>query len=123
MLVCGICKQEKPRRNGHLFFACSDLLHTRLFICSECLGNVALQRSLHEFCYECVEHIVSKPEYTDLSKAPVPTRFDDLVTAIGAFEKAHASLFEELPGATDLDCVHPGSTHPDVKKWRERFRT
>lgn len=116
MLVCGICKHEKPRWKGKVFHACDDWLHARLFVFNKCLEDVALQRSLHEFCYECAEHIVSKPEYTDLSKPPLPTRFDDLVAAIEAFEEAHASLFEKLPASTDRDRVHPGSTHPDLKK-------
>jgi len=121
MFVCGICKHQKLRRNGHLFHSYDDWLHIRLFICSECLEGIALQRSLHELCYECDERNVSTADYTDLSKPPRKTHYDDLVEAIETFDKTHAGLFEKLPVTTDLDCVHPGSTHPDQKKWREKF--
>ena len=116
MFVCGICKHEKLQREGHLFHSCNDWLHIRLFICSECLEGIALQRSLHELCYECDEHNMSAADYFDLSKPRLKTHLDDLIEAIEMFDKAHAGLFEKLPFTTDRDCVHPGSTEPNLKK-------
>jgi len=96
-------------------------MHTRLFICRECLENVAVQRSYHEFCYECEEHIPMQ-ELTDLTKDPTESaRWFALGTAIMNFEKSHGDLFQKLPATTDPDCVHPGSLHEGVKKWREKF--
>jgi hypothetical protein len=75
-------------------------------------------------CYECCEHIVPAPEFTDLAKDPTEhMRWAVLGDAIRNFEKSHAALFEKLPTTTDPDCMHPGSLLPEeVKKWREKYK-
>ncbi|MFC1676623.1 hypothetical protein ACFL3G_06125 [Planctomycetota bacterium] len=114
MSICGICKCEKP--SGLMFHATDDWLHTRLFICDSCMKDLAMQKSLHELCYECSEHL-SMQELADTSKA----RFIALDNAIRNFEKSHSTMFEQLPVSVDPDCVHPGSIHPNLKKLRNNF--
>jgi hypothetical protein len=116
MFVCGICKHKKPRRDGVFFHTCSDWWYARLFICNECLENVPMQQSLHELCYECGKHL-SLGELTDLSK----TRLAFLRAAIEDFEKSHADVLKQTPASTDRECMHPGSMHPNIEKWREKF--
>lgn len=114
MPCCGVCRAEKQR--GLFFHACDDWLHLRLFVCSECGEAIAVQRTAHELCYECVQDV---PDSQLAALSPV-SHFHDLVDAIRAFERSHARLFAVLPATEDASDAHPGSLHPECSKWCER---
>ncbi|MCK4827144.1 hypothetical protein KA005_66045, partial [bacterium] len=119
MPICGICEQGKTSWHGQVFHAVEECAHKRLFICGECMENVAVQRSYHEMCYECQEHL-SLQEVSNISKDP-QYRWMVFGDVIRDFEKSHAALFEKLPATTDRDCIHLGSLHPEeLKKRREK---
>ena len=120
MLLSGICKVEKPPRDGGwIFHACDDFLHLRLYICGGCLSNISVQRSLHELCYECDQHHTMH-DLCDLSKES-SAQFREINRAIKGFETSHATMFDALPASSDWECVHPGSLHPDLKHFRDKL--
>ena len=114
MHVCGICRVEaKPQERGFFFHACDDWLHLRLFVCDECLKSLPLQRSLHEMCGECVEHLTTA-DLCDLRREP-NTRFATLAAAIREFDSSHADPLALVPWSADPDSVHLGTLHARSK--------
>src|SRR5687767_11537200 len=97
LMICTICHKEIS--SGKTFHACDDWLHWRMFICNVCLDKAPMQRSAHEQCYECLEHL-TLDEMADLSKQ-LNSRLIALDNAIRGFEHAHAKLFAALPITTD----------------------
>jgi hypothetical protein len=112
--LCGICKNIKLRRNGFFFHAGDDWMHLRLFVCTECMSLLSMQRTLHELCYECREHLPDG--------CCEPSLIGDLWDTISRFEKAHSNLFNKLPPSTNEECLYPGSLNPGVGNWLEKHK-
>ena len=117
MTICGICKDRK--QEGIIFYATDDWLHFRLFVCDSCLDHTPMQQSLHELCYECTEHLPMQ----ELGSFPdIPSRLEDLKKAIKGFEESHEKIFKEIPVSTDHNCTYPGSLHPKLREWKNKYK-
>ena len=113
--TCGICKKEINQRNGILYYAGEEWWHFRLFICNDCHENVAVQRTLHEQCYECIEPYQEGYEYVEIG-LPEP-----LWDSRDEFEKAHEKIFDKLPATTEKnEAMYPGSTCISFESWLKR---
>lgn len=125
MPICGICKQEKQNRyqDGIFFHTGDDWLYMRLFICNECMEHVAVQQSYHELCYECGYEDGEQFSTEEIAKRQgrSATRLQVLKKAIRDFEKFHEDILKHTPTSTDPDCMHPGSLHDGVRRWREKY--
>jgi hypothetical protein len=113
--TCGICKKDVNQRRGILYYAGEEWWHYRLFICEDCHQDVAVQRTLHEQCYECVEKY---PEgYAGIGI------IEPLWDSRDEFEKAHEKIFDKLPATTEEnEATYLGSLWRDFEKWlKEKF--
>ncbi len=113
--VCGICKKEISYREGFTYYAGDEWLNFRLFICNECHKDIAVQRTHHEQCFECIESY--DKDYTGTGLIESLWEWRD------HFEKAHKKIFDKLPPTTEKNEVqYPGSLSRNFEKWlKEKF--
>ena len=110
---CGICKKDVHYRRGFLYYAGDEWGHYRLFICDNCHEDVAVQRTNHEQCYECIEPY--DEEYVEIGL------LEPLWNSRDEFEKAHEKIFDKLPATTEKNsAMYPGSICRDFEKWLKR---
>ena len=112
---CGICKKDVNQRRGILYYAGEEWWHHRLFICDNCHRDIAVQRTLHEQCYECVEKYPEGYAGEGIVKPLWDSRDE--------FEKAHEKIFDKLPATTEEnEATYLGSLWRDFEKWlQENF--
>ena len=114
--TCGICKKEVNQRQGLLYYSGdNEWGHLRLFICNDCHEDIAVQRTHHEQCYECIEPY--DQEFVEIGL------LEPLWDSRNNFEKAHEKIFDKLPATTEKNAaMYPGSTCRDFEKWlKENF--
>ena len=110
---CGICKKDINHRCGIIYYAGEEWWHHRLFICDNCHRDIAVQRTLHEQCYECVEKYPEGYAGEGIVKPLWDSRDE--------FEKAHAKIFDKLPATTEENKAEfMGSIREDFEKWLKR---
>ena len=113
LALCGVCKNLKLRK-GVFLHGIDEWIHWRLYVCSECMTTLPMQKSLHELCYECREHL---PE-----GCIDPGLEEELGDMIIRFEKAHAILFNKLPPSTTPDYQYPGSLSRNLDNWLKEHK-
>ena len=77
--------------------------------------DIAVQRTHHEQCYECIE-----PYDQEIVEIGL---LEPLWDSRNNFEKAHEKIFDKLPATTEKNAaMYPGSTCRDFEKWlKENF--